>query len=379
MSGSTPDASAVHPSGSGPAGHGPVPPDSPVPGPQTPAPGTPGGPASPDEGRAETGGRSALGSAGGAVLRLRELSVLVVVIVLAAYFAVANSAFLSGDNLGNIANLTSASAMLAAGEVLLLVCGEIDLSVGMTFALTPIVMMWFDARGVPMPLALLIALLVAGLIGAFNGLATVMLRLPSFITTLGTLFLIHGITLQVSGSFPVPAPTQGLLVQVLGGWHWSELVWAVAIVVVLQVLLVNTRWGVSTVATGGHMLAASEAGIRVREIKVRNFVTAALIAGLAGVIEGIHVSQSFDPNAGGNELMFTAVASAVIGGTALLGGSGTVAGAFLGALLLGILQNGLTLQGYSATTFITIEGVAILLAMALNTRLSRLRTGAKAA
>ncbi len=313
-----------------------------------------------------------------ALLRLRELSVLVVVVALGIYFVVSNSAFLSSDNIINIANLTAPAAMLAAGEVLLLVCGEIDLSVGMTFALTPIVMMWFDARGVPMPLALIIALVVAGLIGVFNGLATVMLRLPSFITTLGTLFLIHGFTLKVSSSFPVPAPTTGTFVHIFGGWKWSQMVWAAAITITLQVVLVGTRWGVYTVATGGNMLAASEAGIRVRAIKVRNFVVAALIAGLAGVIEGIHVSQSFDPNAGGNELMFAAVASAVIGGTALLGGSGTVAGAFFGALLLGMLQNGLTLDGYSATTFIVIEGLAILLAMTLNTRLSRLRAGAKA-
>jgi simple sugar transport system permease protein len=313
-----------------------------------------------------------------AALRLRELSVLVVVIVLVAYFAFANSAVIGTDNLGNIANITSSAAMLAAGEVLLLVCGEIDLSVGMTFALTPIVMMWFNDRGVPIILALLIALLIAGAIGVFNGLATVMLRLPSFITTLGTLFLVHGVTLKVSSSFPVPAPTTGAFVKVFGGWQWSQLVWAIAITVTLQIVLTSTRWGVYTVATGGNMLGAAEAGVRVRLIKVRNFVIAALIAGLAGVIEGIHVSQSFDPNAGGNELMFAAVASAVIGGTALLGGSGTVAGAFLGALLLGILQNGLTLLGYSATTFIVIEGAAILLAMTLNTWISRLRVGAKA-
>jgi simple sugar transport system permease protein len=339
-----------------------------------------GGQARSGEGQAGPGGGSRRlvrrGVAG--LLRMRELSVLVVVILLAVYFALANSAVVSGDNLGNIANLTAPAAMLAAGEVLLLVCGEIDLSVGMTFALTPIVMMWFDARGVPMPLALLIGLVVAGVIGVFNGLATVLLRLPSFITTLGTLFLLHGVTLKVSSSFPVPAPTTGAFVAVFGGWQWSQLAWAIAVTVILQVVLTSTRWGVYTVATGGNMLGAAEAGVRVRMIKVRNFVVAAVIAGVAGVVEGIHVSHSFDPNAGGNELMFAAVASAVIGGTALLGGSGTVAGAFLGALLLGILQNGLTLLGYSATTFIVIEGVAILLAMTLNTWLSRLRVGVRA-
>lgn len=313
----------------------------------------------------------------GAALRLRELSVVVVVIVLLLYFGLSNSTFFSSSNLGNIANFGSAAAIIAAGEVFLLVCGEIDLSTGMTFALTPFVMMAVDDTGAPMLVSVIVGLLTAAVIGLFNGIVNQLLKLPSFITTLGTLYLLHGITLKVSHNFPRPAPQDGLLMHILGGWKWSELVWAVALAILMQVVLTQTRWGAHTIATGANNLGAAEAGVRTKWVKIRAFMVASTFAGLGGILEGVHISQSFDPNAGGNDLMFEAVAACVIGGTALLGGSGTVIGAFFGALLLAVLQDGFNIQGINATTFIVIEGAAILIAMVLNTQLARLRRGVK--
>jgi simple sugar transport system permease protein len=311
------------------------------------------------------------------VLRLRELSVIVVVVVLLLYFGVSNSAFFSSSNLGNIANFTSAAAIIAAGEIFLLVCGEIDLSTGMTFALVPFVMMSANDHGVPLFFAVLVALLVAAVIGVFNGLVSQVLKLPSFITTLGTLYLLHGITLKVSGNFPRPAPQDGFLMKILGVGQWSEIVWAVLLVALMQVILTQTRWGVHTIATGANTLGASEAGISTQWVKIRAFMIASTFAGFGGILDGVHISHSFDPNAGGNDLMFEAVAACVIGGTALIGGSGTVVGALFGALLLAVLQDGFNIQGVSATTFIMIEGIAILIAMVLNTQLGRLRRGVK--
>ncbi len=327
-----------------------------------------------------TGITPALGlrGVGTSLLRLRELSVVLVVVVLMIYFGLSQSSFISSANIGNIVNLSAGAAILASGEVMLLVCGEIDLSVGMVFAFAPFVMMEMAGHGVPLLGALIIALIVCCAFGLFNGLVTVLLGLPSFITTLGTIFLVHGITLEISSAFPRPAPTTGVLVHVLGGWKWSYLVWAIGIAILMQIVLTSTKWGAYTIASGANPHGAAEAGIKVRMIKLRAFVLAAGFAGLAGVIEGIHITQSFDPNAGGNDLMFKAVAGAVIGGTALLGGSGTVIGALFGVFLLGILQNGFTLQGISANTFFIIEGVAIILAMVLNTQLRRFRRGAKA-
>lgn len=311
------------------------------------------------------------------ILRIRELSVLVVDIVLIVYFAIANSSFLSPTNLSNIANFLSAAAIIAAGEVFLLICGEIDLSAGMTFAFVPIVMTLLNQNGMPLGLALIIALLCAVAIGVFNGLVNQFLKLPSFIATLGTLYAIHGITLTLAGSTPLPAPTEGVLVQIFGGWQWSELLWAVVIVVVMHIVLTQTRFGLHTISTGANMLGASEAGIKVRWVKMRAFIITALFAGLAGVLDGTNIAKSFDPNAGGNDLMFMAIAAAVLGGTSLIGGSGTVLGAFLGALLLAVLQDGFNIQGISATTFVIVEGFAILAAMVLNIYLGRFRRRAK--
>ncbi|MDQ2727484.1 MAG: ABC transporter permease [Actinomycetota bacterium] len=324
-------------------------------------------------------GPSGLRNVGSGLLRQRELSVVVVVIALIIYFSVTKPAFHTSNNIGNIANYTSAAALIAIAEVFLLVCGEIDLSAGMTFALTPIVMVSLNGHGVPLILSLLIALVIAAAVGVFNGVVTVLLKLPSFITTLGTLYLVHAVTLKVSHSYPKPAPSSGFFYHVLGGWKWSEIIWAVALALVLHVVLTNSRFGVATIATGGNFLGASEAGIRVRLVKIRAFVITAVFAGFAGVLDGIHISQNFTPNAGGNDLMFLAVASAVIGGTALLGGSGTVIGAFFGALLLGVLQNGFNVAGLSSTDYILFEGIAIIAAMILNTQLGRLRGGAKKA
>ena len=311
------------------------------------------------------------------ILRVRELSVLVVDIVLIIYFGVANPAFFTLSNIQNISDFFSAAALIAVGEVYLLVCGEIDLSAGMTFALVPVAMVTLNNDGIQLWLSLIIGLAVAAVIGLFNGLVTQYLNLPSFITTLGTLYLLHGVALTLAGSTPLPAPQDGIIPSIFGVWKWSELTWTVIILLVMQVVLIQTRWGTHTIATGANMIGASEAGIRVRRIKIRAFVLTAVLSGLAGILDGTNIAKSFDPNAGGNTLMFTAIASAVIGGTALLGGSGTVIGAALGALLLAVLQDGFNIQGISATTFVIVEGIAILLAMTLNVYFTRFRARAK--
>jgi simple sugar transport system permease protein len=321
-----------------------------------------------------------LKTASNRILRVRELSVLVVDIVLIVYFGLANPEFFSTGNFQNIANFFSAVALIAAGETFLLICGEIDLSAGMTFALIPVIMVTLngeEGEGLPLWLCLIISLVIAALIGVFNGLVTQFLKLPSFITTLGSLYVLHGVSLSIAGSTPLPAPQDGIIPTVFGGWVWSELLWTIAIVLIMQVVLTQTRWGAHTIATGANFLGAAEAGIKVRQIKTRAFVVTAVFAGLAGILDGTNIAKSFDPSAGGNNLMFTAIAASVIGGTALLGGSGTVLGAALGALLLAVLQDGFNIEGISATTFVIVEGVAILLAMTLNTWLARFRTRAK--
>jgi simple sugar transport system permease protein len=308
----------------------------------------------------------------GIFLRRREASIIVVAIVLVIYFQASNQNFLTQANIRTISQFIAATAIIAAGEVMLLICGEIDLSAGMVFAFAPFIMFFSYQAGLPMWVAIIFGLLTSAVVGLFNGLVTVLLKVPSFITTLGTLFLLNGLTLTISQGFPVLTPVVGALNQVFGNSPYSEIVWAVAIAIVMQIVLSYTRWGLHTVATGGNLLGAKESGVNVNRIKIGNFMLTSLLAGFAGILEGFRIT-SIDPGAGGTNIMFAAVAGAVIGGTSLMGGLGTIVGAFLGVLVLSILQDGFTLLGVSAFTFDIILGAAILIAMILNVRLQLLR------
>ncbi|QEX18008.1 sugar ABC transporter permease [Hypericibacter terrae] len=307
-----------------------------------------------------------------AVFRYREAGIVIAGLLLVAYFQSSSAAFLSLANIENLIQFTATTAIIAAGLVLVLVCGELDLSVGMVYALAPFVMYFAGGAGAPAWLAVIAGLAAAALVGAANGVVTTLLRLPSFVTTLGMLFLINGFTLTISGGYPVQPQAGALFIRIFGGNAWVELAWAVAIALGLQFVLHKTRWGLHTVATGGNPTGAAEVGIKLKVVKTGNFILCSALAGFAGILDAFRIG-SIDPLAGGSEIMFAAIASAVIGGTLLTGGLGTVVGAFLGALVLAILKDGFTLLGVSAFTFDMILGAAILVTMAVNIHLSRLR------
>jgi simple sugar transport system permease protein len=307
-----------------------------------------------------------------AILRRREASILVVALALIFYFQTANNVFLSPENIATVAQYAAPWAIIAAGEVMLLICGEIDLSVGQVFALAPFIMNFAFHAGIPLVAGMVIALAASALVGLINGLVTVLLRVPSFVTTLGTLFLLNGFTLTITQGFPVQTPGSGTFSLILGHGMYAPILWAIGIMIAMQILLTSTRWGLHTIATGGNQIGASESGVNIGRIKVGNFMLLSVLGGFAGILTAVRIT-SMDPLAGGTDVMFRAVAAAVIGGTALAGGSGTVAGAFLGALVLATIFDGFTLLGVSAFTFDMILGAAILLAMILNVYLARLR------
>jgi simple sugar transport system permease protein len=307
-----------------------------------------------------------------AFLRWREASILLVALILIGYFEAANRDFLlTGASLENLSQFIAPAAIIAFGEIMLMIGGEIDLSAGMVFAFAPFVMYFAHQAGLPLLPALLVALAASGAIGLANGMVTVLLQVPSFVTTLGTLFLVNGVTLTISRGTPVTAPDEGWFALVFGGWGYSEILWAVGIGAVMHVVLRHTRWGLHTIAAGANPLGASEAGINVNRLKIGNFVIVAVLAGFTGVLEGIRIS-SFDPQAGGNQIMFLAVAAGVIGGTPLAGGSGTIIGGLIGAVVLGVLSDGFTLIGINAFVFNIILGAAILGAMIFNIHMTRL-------
>jgi simple sugar transport system permease protein len=307
----------------------------------------------------------------------REATIFIVAVGLLLYFWSNNSDFLARNNLVNLSQQTAPYAIIAAGMVLLLVSGEIDLSVGAVFALSPFLMHYMiDYYGTYPIVAIIGSILAGAVIGLANGFVVVVLKVPSFVATLGMLFLILGIMLTTSHAYPAQIPEAAHGVR---GWFgqadWSELIWCLIIVAYFHVVLTRSRWGLYTIATGGNPLGAREAGIRTGLIKFGNFMVTSALGAFAGILEAFRV-DSIDPTASGADgaaPMFTAVSAAVIGGTALAGGSGTVVGALLGALVLAELRNGFNLIGINANPFNIILGAAIILSMALNVYLARLR------
>ncbi|WP_244304904.1 ABC transporter permease [Paraburkholderia phymatum] len=306
------------------------------------------------------------------MVRSSEIRILLVAIILCAYFETANHDFLLTDaSLRNLSQFIAPVAIIAFGEIMLMIGGEIDLSAGMVFAFAPFVMHFAHEAGAPAWLAVIAGVVAAGLIGLINGAVSVYLRIPSFVTTLGTLFFVNGFTLTISRGTPVSPPEDGMFAEFMGAWGYSEIIWTTALAAIMHVTLRHTRWGLHTIASGANPLGASEAGIHVRRLKLGNFILAAVLAGFTGILEGFRIS-SIDPQAGGNQIMFLAVAAAVIGGTPLAGGSGTIIGGLIGAAVLGILNDGFTLIGINAFTFNMILGAAILAAMIFNIHVVRL-------
>jgi simple sugar transport system permease protein len=335
-------------------------------------------------------------------LTLREGSIIVVTILAALYFTVKTDTFFTHANFVTLLPYFAPFAILAVGEVMLMVAGEIDLSIGSVYLFAPFMFYEFNQAGLPLIPCLILALLCCAVIGIINGIFTEVIGVSSFITTLGMLLAVGGLTLIISHAAPVAMPGAevtsktinvthivngqkvtlpehvnqvGTFANIFGAGKYSELIWALLIVGAVQVLLSLTRWGLYTVSVGGNKLAAAEAGINVRMTVIRNFVLCSMLAGFVGVLEATRSTSITPDTAGASETMFRAVSAAVIGGTLLLGGEGTAIGALFGALFLGILRDGLTLEGVNADYLDFILGIAILVAMVINVYVGRVRKG----
>jgi simple sugar transport system permease protein len=338
------------------------------------------GPAGPSAGgrtSARSLGARLRGAAVAAMLQ-REATVLVVVVLLLVYFGFINSAgrstFFTSLNYPILSQIAGPIAIIAIGEVLLLISGEIDLSPGFVYLFAPFLMHYLiDYYSFPVIPAILVVLLMGVLVGWVNGFLVVKLAVPSFIATLGTGFALLGITLTTSNATQASIPVSAVGIgKWIGSYSYAEIAWAVALVAVFHVVLTRTRWGLHTIATGSNQLGAREAGVNVARIKYGNFMICAVLGAFVGLQVAFQTSV-IDPSSGGYTPMFQSVTAAVIGGTAMLGGSGTIIGAFLGSVMLAVLTDGFDVIGISAYPIQYIMGAAILIAMIANIQLARLR------
>lgn len=314
------------------------------------------------------------------VLRLflyqRELTPILILVGIFLYFGITiGSNFTGLTSLSSAAGYAGPIGAIAVGQVLLLVLAEIDLSAGQMFLFCPWMEYWLHGSGVPLVLAILLALVIVSAIGAINGLITVLLNVPSFVTTLAMNFILLGVVLVGSNdaeASPIPLSGQSSFASsVMGNSNWAEIIWVGVITLILGFVLTQTRFGTRIIATGGNLMGAAEAGVPIRRVKVWAFVISAFFAGLVGIVDAVKYG-TLDPGNEGVSYILYAVGACVIGGTALTGGRGTIIGALIGAILLGVLEDGLTVAGISTNDFYIYVGVVIIAAMVVNVQFDRL-------
>jgi simple sugar transport system permease protein len=313
-------------------------------------------------------------------LTLREGSIIVVTVITIIYFAATTSNYFTYANFKSLLPYFCFLAIMAAGQVFVMTLGEIDLSVGALYLVTPIAFWKLNGAGIPLIPSLILSLVIAGAFGAVNGLFVAWVGIPSFVATLAMLFFLDGMALIITHSQQVTTPGTEIVgvptfAKVFGAGTYSELLWAVGIVAVLQVVLSFTRWGLYTVATGGNKLGAAEAGINTRLVVLRNFILCAMTAGFAGLLEAVRTSSITPDPSGSNQFLLYAVAAVIIGGTLMTGGEGTVVGALLGAIFIGVLQDGLAVKSVPANYEFLWLGIAVIIAMTINVIVRRVRLG----
>jgi simple sugar transport system permease protein len=304
-----------------------------------------------------------------------ELAGIALLVLLAAVFEARSAgAFLSADNLRGILGLLPEVGLVSIGVTILMICGEFDLSVGSTFALTPMATSLLIIAGVPALTAIVLGLLLAAAIGFANGFITLTFAIPSFIATLGMLFIVRSLTVVVSGGFPPLLPddlTTGAFTQFVGpgGLFRASFIWFLAIAFAASTLVAQSSIGNWIKATGGHLEAAGAMGVPVRRVKLFCFMLCSVMAGFGGIIQVFRLHSPLPSIGDGLELQ--AVAAAVIGGTALSGGVGTVLGAVVGALLIRVIDNGLVMTQVDANWFKLAVGTLTIFAVVSNTWLRR--------
>lgn len=305
----------------------------------------------------------------------RQAAMTAVAILIFVFFSVKANNFLSVGNILDIARATAFIGIVAVAWTYLLIAGELDLSVGSIYGFGTILLGWLVA-GVglnPWPAAALI--LAYGIaVGLINGMITVYVGVRAFVVTLGMLSLLRGAALAMSGNFPISYPRglQSAFFAVGGGSLAGipvQAIWFAGVTVIGAVILARTKFGFWVYATGGNEAAAREMGIPTSRIRLITFVLVGFACGLIAILQGAWL-RSASPSTGiGFELQV--IGAVLIGGASLSGGDGNVWGTVVGAVILGMVTNGLVLFGFPPASGLLASGAIIMVAGIIDVVLRR--------
>lgn len=296
---------------------------------------------------------------------IRKNIVLVALILVVAIFGFTAPNFLTLQNMLNIGRQTVIIAIIASGMTLVIISANIDLSVGATLAMAAMVATLTLQFTNQVYLAFIAAVATGALIGSINGYLTAKARIPSFLVTLGIMGAVRGIAMII---------TKTLAVQVYNEMYWNmfgdgiiggifpvPILWAIVVLIVIHILLRYSTLGRYIYATGGNIEAARFTGVKTDRVVIWAFVITGMLAALAGIVlsSRMHAAR---PNIGeGVEL--NVIAAVILGGTSLFGGRGSIIGTLLGALVVGTLNNGLILLGFSTHVQMLVRGLVIIAAV----------------
>jgi len=294
--------------------------------------------------------------------------ILVGLLALVILFSLVNSTFLTVNNITNIILQVSIIAITAYGMTYVLLLGDIDLSVGSTIALVGTLSALGLSFGIPFILVLPLSVLSAMIIGLINGSLSALAGIPSFIVTVATMGIFRGVAYVVTDGTPIMIKDEAFLFLGNGDFLYLPVpIWILLVLLVVNhFILSKTTFGRKIYITGGNKEAAVYSGINVAALKIKVFMIAAVMAGISGMILASRL-YSGQPNAA-ISYELDAIAAAVLGGTSLNGGYGTVIGTLIGALIIGVINNGMNLMNVPYFYQMMVKGMVILIAVYVDVR-----------
>ncbi|MFT8356954.1 MAG: ribose ABC transporter permease [Bifidobacterium aquikefiri] len=297
--------------------------------------------------------------------RFTSLTTLAALAVLMVLITVMNPSFLTTNNLLNLLLQVTANGFIAFGMTFVILTGGIDLSVGAILALSSALSAGMIGAGMPLPLAVLMCVVIGAGLGAINGFFIAYGKMAPFIVTLATQMIFRGLTLVFTNGNPITKGMDGFFLAYIGQGYLFGIPFPFILMIIafvaLYVLLHKTAFGKSVYALGGNEKAAYIAGVQSNRVKVAIYTISGLMSAIAGLVITSRLSSA-TPQAGNGYEMF-AIAAVVLGGTSLMGGKGRMSGTIIGALIIGVLNNGLNIIGVSTFWQQVVEGAVIIVAV----------------